>query len=211
MDIGVNINDILQVRVGTYHAGQTGLNTFFFRVEEAGIATTLEQIALDLDEELSLLYKQVLAGDASYYGVQVQRVHPTPKSVAVQSTEHIGPGLSGAEALPGQVAGVISSFSAFSGRKERGRIYVPFPSVEDADGTTNAPTNGYKGDLTLLGDTVYGPNTGGTGDDAFSLVPVIFHRGLGTASNIVGFVARQRWGTQRSRSSYGALNAYPPF
>lgn len=211
MAFPINNDDVIHLQVGCYWAGQVGLNNFHARVSLVVGTPSLEDVAEYFDNLWAPLYKPLMTNTAAYYGVRAQIVRPLPKSVAVISAANVGPGTGGTDGLPGQVCGIISYNGFFSGRRYLGRIYVPFPDESANDNNTNTPDPGYTSSLQTLADDTWGIYNIVDGGNSYTITFGIFHRNDGSISEIAGATPRQKWGTQRSRSSYGSKNDYPPF
>lgn len=204
--------DEIEVRIGCYTASQAGINTCYFTCQGAGgPGITTDFAAAMFDGIFAPLYKAAMAAGATYYGVSVARVSPLPRTAASVSSANPGPGTYGPDLLPQQVAGIVSSVTDYGGVKYRGRVYVPFPEETASDSATNKPTLLYVAALDAIGDAIYVPYVLADGADTLNLTPVVFHRDGSPPTTIVGNRARQRWGTQRRRSSSGQTNGAPPF
>jgi hypothetical protein len=215
--------------VGCYEGGeqQVSLNRFDYYCSNVTGAPTLDDtFALYLSIQLSAIYFPLLAADATFYGVKLYRVYPSPTFAPVTNTAYMGPGTAGAFVLPTQTCGLVTRKSSAYGRSGIGRIYLPFPSVDsNVDGI---PTAAYVAQAVLLATaartTVSIPNTGGTG--TITMVPIINNRTLANSHPppkttpvapiypldvIVDTYASGRWATQRRRGNFGRTNQIPPF
>lgn len=109
--------------------------------------------------------------------------------------------------LPTQDTGIVSLNTLKSGRAYRGRFYFPFPLVSQLDATDSTPTAAYVTALKNLADALVKTwNVVGAGGTA-TLVPTIYHRANQTNDQIIGYVAKKLWATQRRRGDYGRLNS----
>lgn len=98
-----------------------------------------------------------------------------------------------------QVAGLVSLRTGVSGRKGRGRLYVPFVPVGGMT-TTGHFTNEYKLRLRALGDWMSGvryPSFTGGHVDAY---PIVWHRGDDTHDQILYGKHNKNPATQRRRT-----------
>lgn len=207
----IQVNDVYEIKYATYCAGNAGINVLHYACTAvAGTGSTDIQLATQLDALMAPLYKACMAGIATYYGIRAQRVTPLPKSLSVVVSPNIGVGLAGAAALPGQVCGIITLQTAIAGRKNRGRVYVPFPASAQNDATNDTPVGGYKNEIQSLGVGLTSTIVAGVGGNTSTMVPVIYHRKDSTFTLVVSIRANQKWATQRRRSNYGQLNPYPP-
>jgi hypothetical protein len=150
----------------------------------------------------------LLANNARYVGVALQRLSPLPLSVVITDNTNQANGTGGANELPLQVSGIVTLKTNLAGRANRGRMYIPFPPVA-AQGTDGHPTNGYVTAVDTLAAIAILPQTVGTAPNQVVLTPVVYHKRLNTTTDITDKVARQRWATQRRRGDYGKPNPIP--
>lgn len=207
------LNDTIAVKLGTYCAGQAGINTLHYDVTGiVGAGVTLQDIADHFDNEVEGEYKDAMAANATWYGVQTQRVRPGTPSVSEVAAANVGTGnVANSHALPTQTSGVITWRTATAGRAGRGRSFISFPGVLDSDSITDKPTAGYVGHLDLIAAVLLGPITVIVGANETVLSLVIYNRLTGGRTLVTSSRQNQKWGTQRSRGNYGAANPYPPF
>lgn len=201
--------NLFRVRSVCYTPSQISVNVTHWRVvTHAGTGATTQNAADDFDGFVSGPYKALLADDARYRGVSVQIFSPLPITRPSIAVLNDGPGLVVGEIMPGQVCGIISAHTDFSGRKQRARVYVPFPSEADSE-VPGAPTNAYLINLQALGTALYGEHTVGIGGNTSTVQPVVLHRVGGNVDVITGFVQKKQWATQRRRSAFGRQNPLP--
>jgi hypothetical protein len=207
------VNDILELTVFCFDTtmGQLAENKSHWKVTGLTAAgATSAEIAAAMSAVFAADYKPALATEAEYYGLAAQKIFPLPRTPAGTSKAGggIGTGTAGA-ALPGQVSGIIQLQTAGTGRGQRGRQYIPFPSVGVATTAGGIPTAGY---VTLL-DTIAGiltvPDTVVGGGGTTTITPGIFNRRTNTFTQVSGFNVPQVWATQRRRGSYGRRNVLP--
>jgi hypothetical protein len=113
--------------------------------------------------------------------------------------------------IPNQVSGIITKTTAFAGRANRGRTYVPFPAASFNLAPNDTPTAAYVALLDALGIVLFAPMALTLGADTVNVTPVLFHRRTGFNTPITNFRSRQLWATQRRRGNYGTANTLPPF
>lgn len=212
--IPLNVGDLIQGRFVCSSQKQFAFNIRHWRVEGMTAAGTqhLQALVDAFDILVAPRYKNIISPEARYEGSGMRRVAGGvgPPSVELISLVNQGDGTSVGDILPRQASGIATLRSAFPGRSKRGRIYLPFPAEDDnsADGT---PTTAYLVRMRLLLDVLATSFTvvlaGGIGN--VDLVPIIYQRGTGAQTNIVAYLDRDRWATQRRRSDFGALNASP--
>jgi hypothetical protein len=209
----IAVGDTLEIKVGTYCAGQAGINVLHYDVESVGaVPRQLHEVALDFDTLAAPLYKALIGNNASYYGVQVKRVRPGAETAAYVSAAFVGSGdVANLQALPTQVSGIITKQTALAGRSNRGRVFVPFPGYLFHDGINERPTAAYLVPLAALKTFLVASFTSGLGVDTATLDPVIYNQLTGARVEVINGRANQKWATQRRRGNYGAANPYPPF
>lgn len=208
----VAVNDLLEVKFFCTFNGQLGLNVRHWKVTAVtGTARTTQQIVDELSAFMAPYYKTLMHDEATYYGAGIKRLLPQPASAPEFSAAGAGPGVAGPTPTPSQVSGVVTLTSDFAGRSNRGRAYAPFPAEEDTAPLTGRPTLQYFNALTTLGaglrSTLVSPVGGGANSATYA--PVIYHRLTGQTTPITGSRANAKWGTQRRRGDYGALNPNP--
>lgn len=204
------VNDIWRLRAFCGLQNQTAINVLHFRVVASTGGGVTDQFAVTT---LSLLledeYKALLCSAATFKGLNLQRVSPTPATAPVSEVGNSGPGLVTGDPLPKQVCGVITFKTAFAGRKFRGRIYSPFPSETDND-ADSTPINTYVTRLATLGTQFISEIQLNDGTNTSNIRFGVFHRATTTIDNIVTRFANDRWGTQRRRGDYGRTNVNEP-
>lgn len=191
--------------------GQTSVNRRDYQLTSltggvsVGSFTTLQTI----DAAIRAVLQPLLANDATIYGAQMYLQTPTPPAPRPESNIDPIQGLAGDGLLPTQTAGLISLYSNDLGRSGQGRIYVPFPTVEDqaADGT---PIASYVTRLGALNTQLVTPIAVLDGAITATFSPVLYVPG-GAPPKIIAYgIPRDAWATQRRRGSFGRVNG-PPF
>lgn len=203
------VGDIMRIRAVTYANDQVAVNVRHFRVSAVtGTQATPLQIATAFDGALAPAYKNMMSVNANYRGVGCQKIFPLPPALESTVVANAGAGLVAGNLLSRQTAGIMTIKTASAGRKYRGRIYYPFPSVGSSD-ANGIPTNAY---LALIGAIaiawgLVGVNTtvAGVGGNT-TLVPIIWHRATNTYDDVTSSASSQKWATQRRRGSFGRVN-----
>lgn len=206
-----SVNDILEVRIFCDRtlSGQAAVNVRHYRVTQVqGSGATNLVIAQFLDTAFHSKYKPLLCDSARYKGVGVRRIFPLPAETETLTGGNMGSGTATGQALPEQTCGVITLRTDLGGPRYRGRVYIPFPA-EDSNDSDAKPTTAYYDNLTLLGDVLAAGMSPGSGGNTVDMVPVIWSRKYGTWRDVTGRQSRFKWGTQRSRGTYGAKNPSP--
>lgn len=204
------VNDIWRVRIACYTPDQASVNVLHYKViGTAGAGATDQDLADRVNTLAAPLYKAVLSVSATYRGTSAQRIFPGPLTAAAFSVGSAGIGTVAGEPLPTQCAGIISLHTSLAGRRQRGRIYLPFPG-EDSSTNPGVPTGAYVTAAQTLANALFTTIVAGVGGNTSNLDPVIFHRSTNTADVITRKEAKTAWATQRRRGYYGQKNL-PPF
>jgi len=211
MAASLAVNDILE---GKYFClsdrFQIGINVVHYYIfATTGASITDEELVGALSTAAKPLYLPLLYNGATYEGMSIQRIYPLPK-YDPQSFPDTGTGTGGASPLPTQDSGIIKKLTGFAGRKERGRVYVPFPSTSHLF-TNNTPTAAYVTALNALANQILAAQTivgaGGTAD----IRPIVFHRSTNTGTFITTWQGQKHFATQRRRGDFGQANVDLPF
>lgn len=204
------VNEVYQVRFVAQMGNQVSINVrHYVCTAISGASRTAQQMATGMDASVNGLYKAVMAPVATWRGIGVKRLTPTPE-IEFTSVASAGPGILAGDALPPQTAGIVGLQTIIPGPRGHGRAYIPFPTeqVNDANGLTTA---GYQGLIAAIGAWLAGSFTSTAGADSATLWPIIWHRDLGTYDKLIlgAYYVRSRWATQRRRSGFGAANQLP--
>lgn len=206
-----SVGDIYEVRIFSNFTAQQqcAVNVRHYRVSAVGgTGATDLTIANFIDEALFSLYKPLMHTGVSYRGVGVRRILPLPKTAETFGAQHTGAGTASGDPMPGQVCGMITLRTTYGGPRYRGRLYIPFPAEADND-TDSLPTAAYVTRATDLATALIAGLVPGAGGNTVDLLPIIYSRKFGTWQDVNAYTVRFRWGTQRSRGSYGAKNPSP--
>lgn len=200
--------DIIQVKFVTRLDDQTAYNVRHWQVvNKAGTGATIAQFMDAINTVFRTDYLAVLNANAEYRGVTCQRVYPLPADNEVfQSDPDIG-AVAG-DPLPRQTCGLISLRTGIAGKRNRGRVYIPFPSEADSNATP-APSATYITRLGTLGGLFTTAVAWGTAPNTNQAVPVIYHRDNHTVVPLQSFLVRSAWATQRRRGDFGRPNLSP--
>jgi len=202
---------VYKIQFGCYWADQAAINTIYVFIANTMGNPTTALLAEGFDDLVHAAYKSIMTNSATYYGVKAQRQLATGNpEMGYVTADNEGAGTDGTAPLPGQVTGVITFQTVFTGPKYRGRIYLPFPDEESNDADANGPDAGYLLAADTLADLLSQDNSLTNGVDTIDTQTVVYHREDHTWTNIEGWFVPPKWGTQRRRGAYGAKNAYPP-
>lgn len=206
----MTVGDILQIRFACICFSQNGINVLHAKVVATGGTGTDEQgMANSLDAFYAPLYKALLVNSATYWGAEVRKLLPAPGSQPFNAVTNRGIGTAGANALPGQTAGLSQLRTAAGGRTGRGRIFVPFPSVTDNQAGGN-PTAGYKTRLGGLTSTFLSTFTGGVAPNTNDIVFGLFNRKTLAFTVLTNQFPTSQWWSQRRRE-FGRKPDLPPW
>lgn len=186
--------------------------THWLCVSTSGTPTTLQQICDAWDTAVQALWKTLIDSESIYNGTQayVDQV-PLPQFAATTSSAGAGDGA--ALAVPRQATGLLGWTTSFAGPQFRGRLYLPFPGV-DEDASGGIPTNLYRAHGNALGAAIVAFTTVTVGGGTLAGYPCILHRKnkAGTIpppTQITLGTTRAKFATQKRRGSYGRPNVSP--
>jgi len=212
-------NDLLRCRFWCVATDQAAVNTVYYKVLSAtGDPTTDLNAADELDSFMGPFYKALMPSSVSYQGCTVQIVRTPPLTPIVGRAE-AGAGTLGTIAMPRQVTSLVSFKTAFSGRRYRGRVFLPFPPVGSAqtDGIMTAAyatlvaqwsaqlasISGFDNSLTTPTGSVF----------AVQVIPHFLKKGeVGPElppSQVTQVAPGELFATQRRRGSLGRTNSSP--
>lgn len=205
------LNEIWRLRIASYTPSQAAINVVHYKVTSLLGAVTDNYMIDQFNTLVGPLYAAILSDDARYRGVSLQRAFPAPPTRAIADVDGDTAGVVAGEILPGQIAGIVSVGTAFAGKSQRGRIYLPFPSETDNE-LPGLPTDTYVAAAQALANAIFVPISKAPtpGVNEITLTPVVFHRANSTSDAITTKLAKKLWATQRRRGSYGRQNL-PPF
>lgn len=204
------VGDIIQARIRLRATSQLAMNVLHYRViAVAGGGLSVSQMAQDIGLQFYAVYKFWMPANADYHSTQVQNL-TFPASVQAQD-DLILPGIAAGNMVPRQVSGLISLSTNTAGRRERGRIYVGFPSSAYVDANGELTAAG----LVILSNiaSVVGPGLVVTaGAASTNLQLVIRHPDVPgpppivNGSDVTTVRAEEGLATQRRRGDFGRPN-----
>lgn len=205
------VGQVLQIRVVCMLNQQIGINVLHYEVtaSEAG-GHDLLQIAGELAGAFQQPYKNWLAPDATFVGVDVKRIG-VGATIPYSSNADQGPGEGAGATMPPQIAAVISTKASLAGKKYQGRVYIPFvPTGVSAGmepGEVSDAAAALLGAIALeLGPTI----TISTDPEVTTLALLTSTEAPIAAKRVEQIVVRRLLGTQRRRGLFSASNL-PPF
>jgi len=203
------LNDILRTTMWCTDNAQAAATTWHWQVTAVGAPPATDQDLGDtLDSSIAAAMKTILSNNASYRGIVTQKIWPVPVAVDVISVANAGSGTSGATALPKQVSGITSWYTALGGRSQRGRSYWPFPATSSDTGD-GIPTGGYVTAIAAIASVIRPLTAIAVGGRTATIQFGIYHRASHTLTPITVAQSRTRWATQRRRGDYGRSNSAP--
>lgn len=202
------VGQIYECRWFSSMQGQVGLAVKHVVVTAVAGAPLLQTIADAMSAAVGNLIRLCMCDTAEYNGLLLKQVAVTPEPEATPSVSSAGVGATAGDPLPKQVSGLISLRTTLAGRANRGRWYVPFPSVADntADDT---PQGAYLTAIGNLGTWWIGTKTYGAGGNTVTMQGGVYHRASQTITPFTHTILPVKWATQRRRSDFGRPNISP--
>jgi hypothetical protein len=211
--------DLVRVRFWCTAGDQAAVNTMYWRVvAHLGTPVTDLDFAINFDEIMGSFYKAMMPSSVSYNGCEAGKVEVPALTMQI-ARGAAGAGTLGAIALPRQICSVVSFRTANSGRRYRGRVYLPFPPVGAAelDGTMTsafavlvAQWSAQWASINEV-DAPFGSPTGSL--TITQVIPHFLKKGeVGPElppTDVVATSPGELFGTQRRRGSYGRQNTSP--
>jgi len=204
---GLQQGDVLEVIFYATMGNQTSMNVRRYEVSSAPIPDIqMEFLSQLMGEYHETEYSAMMAQEAIYRGTSIRRIEPT-RTIEILSLRS-APGTVASEALPAQVAGLITFLTPLPGAAGRNRAYIPFPA--EGDNGENTPTVGYIGRLTTLANLMAETVTLiSVATEQAILEPLIYPGPEGVHQFVAGVRANEKWATQRRRGNYGSPNNLP--
>lgn len=203
------VGNVLRVVFTTQLGSQAGLNIRYYQVTATGgLSLSVNAAAGVLDGIAGPLYAPLLTNTARYRGLSMQRVVPVLGEIPVVSTIAAANGTAGTAPLPGNVAGIFTVLTGFTGRANRGRTYAPFPDAADLTTATGdpVPTAGYMTRLGAMSTIHWGATSLVVGADSATVQAVLFRPSTLVTKDLTSATARVKWGSIHRRGSYGRQN-----
>lgn len=202
--------NVIQLRAFVRLGDQTAITVrHYLCTSHTGNGASIANAASSFNNLIATNLKALLTNQASFRGTGAQKIWPLPLSLPSLSSANQDDGSAGPDPLPQQVCGFFNMKTAYGGRSQISRVYVPYPDEADNDANTFRPTTGYMTRLGAAAANFITPFTAGAGADTSNLAPVVYHRGTHGSDFILTATAKQLWATQRRRGSFGRTNASP--
>jgi hypothetical protein len=218
MPMPVVTGDIVLIQPVCTLGDQTALNNVHFRCDtHLGGGATDAEIAAWFEGNLAPLYKAILTTPASWYGLLAQKIWPLPLYAHAVNRAHTGAGTAGTQPAPTEACSVIATKTSLAGRAYQGRVFLPFPDIQDIHTDGRTFSGGYQSRLGfVVAGLLIAQNVVGAGGSSH-LVPVIYHRapnkaGTTTAhgtTDITLVTVEDTLAVQRRRGPRGRANPPP--
>jgi hypothetical protein len=207
------LGDVLEAKLFCYEStsSQVSVNVLHYVVTSVLVGgVDMQGLVNAIDAAFALDYQNAISAKATYYGAQLAKIWPLPRTEVSQTNASAGAGLLDNTLLPTQVSLVCTKRTGLAGRAFRGRFYLPFPPVNAVTANGGVATAYATAVSPLFNDlrTVLNVPLGGA---ATTLFPVVWHRAAHTYTPILTVHSNAEWGNQRRRGDYGRINAIPPF
>jgi hypothetical protein len=207
----VQIGDYQEVSMYVGQQQQLAINRLQYLIASVtGPAQGADVFALAFFNYISPFLHPCMTSLAEFINVGVRRLVPAPVTVEqLASPPAPVAGSGGTSPLPGQVAGLLTKRTGLAGRKNRGRIYVPFPDQVHVNFNTNFPIAAYLADLNTLALQLKSPITFIAAGTTYTCDLQLYHRATKTFTPTSDVISRPRFATQRRRGNYGRVNVAP--
>jgi len=204
------LNDTFEFKLFCQYTPQFSCNVLHYKIVALnGGVVTLEEMADALSLQLAPAWKPLFFTSASYYGALMRRVAPDA-TLQAQTKQGAGPGTAGTSAAPPSGSMYVTTTTGQPGRKNRGRIYFPFPPIQFLDVGGNLDAAGSAAIQlsmnTILQTHVVSGASGGT----VTLQYAIYNRAAKTSQPASQYFIRTHLGTQ-VRRGFAKPNDRPPF
>jgi len=198
--------DIIQIVVRTYCKSQVGLNTYWYRKPALDPAQDLYDALQDWQAQAVGPYVDLYPAVAKYHDTILYANTGGFWSEAYFSVPPDAAGTASGNLLPTQVSGIITRRIDAKGPKNRGRVYIPFPS-EVFLGSDERPSDPYVANLLALA-TVILPLGSAMSVDGRDWEPGLCKRSnaVATFATLIDVRSHKAWATQRRRGDYGIPN-----
>jgi len=204
------VGDVLKVTFFCRQNDQVSQNVRHFAVTAVGVGTS----PTDLEAVTAVVgrvkpeYLPLLASNAEFRGASLQRIIPTKNDSVAFSSPDAGTAIG--DPLPLEMAGLISFKTGIAGRRNRGRMYVPFPAEGD-NNNIGHPSAAYVALLVILAAHFGSPMTfvPGGGAASYTLQAMCYPTDNVVGRFITSTLATNRWASMRTRGDYSAANVSP--
>lgn len=209
------VGDIVRVTVAADFAGESQVEmiNLNYRCAVSGGADTRTGLGAAVFAGLIGSYDNIMSFNSNIYGWKVSYVNRTPPPSPVTG----GSSSTGAVATnfaPTQCRPLLRWLTGFSGRQYRGRVYMFTPAASKIT-TNGVPTTDVVTAMSTFGTAAAAPIA--TGGSTWHLC--IAHRpppppappSPWTSTDCTGYLAIQKFATQRRSGQFGRTNTVPPW
>lgn len=198
----LSVGNIVQATMVCTSGPQVSLNRLIYKVLSITGAPKDQDLADAVDNSAGPALVLALANNAKYLGTLAQIIWPLPVYKRVAQNTNSGFGAFGGEMMASQTCGIITWESVFAGPAFRGRMYVPFPSI-NAISAGETPTAGYVTAIGNLATAIRTLTAIGSGGNTASVSFSIYNRTTHVATVVNSQIPRAKWATQKKRGDYG--------
>jgi hypothetical protein len=203
------LNDVIEIRAYCYLQNQLSVNDLWFQAASVTPNSTIEDLATMWEASAAVKWRQFIAASAVWIGIHAKIARPGTSFRPVFRNATFGAGTTNhAFSLPKQTAGLITKLTDKGGRAGHGRVYVPFPFMDETQ-EMETPTVPQQDAMTTIAQWCLLPHVVGSVGMEVNLVPVLINRKTKLPTPIIGFRVSKAWATQRRRSDFGRVNAVP--
>lgn len=204
----VVVGDIVEVSVYCKLVEQVAINVLHYNVDAVGgVAVKYDELAGRIYAKLEDAYRDWMTDAAQFAGVGVRRLYPLPKSIQYTRIDPVDGTLS-AFTLPAQIAGLITVRTPKPGPGGRGRVYIPFGSVNWSDVEGNM-TPDAETQLAVIADLLGPTAAWQEATAAWTVVATLQVSAAVGAPECDNILPTGKWATQRRRGNYGKANSLP--
>jgi hypothetical protein len=198
------VGDIIRVVFYTTANGQAGLNVNHLQILTVIPPASLEELGDDLSLWGNGIYPDVMSEEAVYQGCDVMKYGVPDSYIYFKANPSLGANIFGLTTT--QSSPVITKQTGFAGRKNRGRLYVPFIPQNFISTEGGLSIEGI-GKIITFADHYAGKNSFKVGETPLGTFTWTLPYNRVIEPMPVGdFVASGKIGTQRRRGQYGKKN-----
>jgi hypothetical protein len=202
-------SDVMQCRiVGKDPSGGEWVNVLHFEIASTTANPTDLDFIHELDANIAAAYKGVMSDQFTYDGIQGTIINRDIQPATVVYTASAGPGGVASNSANTQATGLISWYTAFGGRKYRGRTFVAGVYI-GAISTTGFPGSSYLTLLAALASAIFGYNSWTLSGRSGTCNVCLYRKLTAAVTLIENGIAIAKFATQRRRGNYGK-NRTPP-
>jgi hypothetical protein len=204
------IGDVIKATIICADSEQASYNTVYYEVTGVGATiAVLGDFAESFSTAVEAPFKAILSDTAAYGGVRTQIVFPLPLKAAALNYLHQGPGTGGVIGMARQASSLITWRTDLAGPGFRGRIYLPFPPTDAAQGGGFASAV-FQAKCQAVADAIRNFTAVAGAAGATATVRQILWKKAGQVKTpVISGTAGNLFATQKRRGSYGRPNSPP--